>query len=76
MTADPPISGNRRCAGEECGGRRAHASSSCAEGDYVILGPDVVHFWEAIGDTLVATVRFPSIEVKGSGDERRPIHAR
>jgi hypothetical protein len=33
------------------------------EGDYIIFGPGVVHFWEAIGDTLVVSVRFPSIEV-------------
>ncbi len=33
------------------------------EGDYVIYGPDVVHSWEAIGDTLVLTLRFPSVEV-------------
>jgi hypothetical protein len=32
------------------------------EGDYVIFGPDVVHSWEAIGETLVVSVRFPSIE--------------
>jgi hypothetical protein len=34
------------------------------EGDYVIYGPEIVHSWEAIGDTLVLTVRFPSVEVK------------
>jgi len=34
------------------------------EGDYVIYGPEVVHSWEAIGDTIVVTVRFPSVEVK------------
>lgn len=33
------------------------------EGDYVVYGPRVVHTWEAIGDTLVLTVRFPSVEV-------------
>ena len=33
------------------------------EGDYIIFGPGVVHSWEAIGDTLVVSVRFPSIEV-------------
>jgi quercetin dioxygenase-like cupin family protein len=33
------------------------------EGDYVIYGPEVVHSWEAVGDTLVLTVRFPSVEV-------------
>jgi quercetin dioxygenase-like cupin family protein len=36
------------------------------EGDYIIFGPGVVHSWEAIGDTLVLSVRFPSIEVNRS----------
>jgi len=34
------------------------------EGDYVVYGPKVVHSWEATGDTLVLTVRFPSVEVE------------
>jgi hypothetical protein len=34
------------------------------EGDYVIYGPEVVHSWEAIGETIVVTLRFPSVEVK------------
>jgi hypothetical protein len=33
------------------------------EGDYVVFGPDVVHSWEALDDTVVLSVRFPSIEV-------------
>jgi hypothetical protein len=33
------------------------------KGDYVIFGPDVVHSWEATGDTIVLSVRFPSVEV-------------
>ena len=33
------------------------------EGDYVIYGPSVIHSWEATGDTLVLTVRFPSVQV-------------
>lgn len=36
------------------------------EGDYVVYGPDVAHSWEAIGDTLVLTVRFPSVEVRNA----------
>jgi hypothetical protein len=32
------------------------------EGDYVIFGPGIVHSWRALGETLVLTVRFPSIE--------------
>ena len=30
-------------------------------GDYVAFGPEVVHSWEALGDTLVVSVRFPSV---------------
>jgi len=33
------------------------------EGDYIIFAPDAVHSWEAIGDTVVLSVRFPSVEV-------------
>ncbi len=33
------------------------------QGDYVVYGPRVVHSWEAIGYTIVLTVRFPSVEV-------------
>jgi hypothetical protein len=43
------------------------------QGDYVIFGPEIVHSWEALGDTLVLSVRFPSIEVTRSaalGDSR------
>ncbi len=36
------------------------------EGDYVVYGPKVVHSWEATGETLVLTIRFPSVEVKRS----------
>jgi hypothetical protein len=36
------------------------------EGDYCIFGPGVVHSWEVVGDTLVISVRFPSIEVARS----------
>ncbi|MGD9614979.1 MAG: signal peptidase I [Alphaproteobacteria bacterium] len=35
------------------------------EGDYVIYGPDMVHSWEASGETLVLSVRFPSVEIGG-----------
>ena len=34
------------------------------EGDYVIFGRDVVHSWEAAGETLVLSVRFPSVEIE------------
>ena len=33
------------------------------EGDYLIFAPDTVHSWEAIGHTVVLSVRFPSVEV-------------
>lgn len=33
------------------------------EGDYVIYPPETVHSWEAIGETIVLSVRFPSVEV-------------
>ncbi|MGC2413876.1 MAG: hypothetical protein WA459_14405 [Stellaceae bacterium] len=33
------------------------------EGDYVVYGPEVVHSWEAVGETLVLSIRFPSVEV-------------
>jgi hypothetical protein len=33
------------------------------EGDYVVYGPEVAHSWEAVGNTLVLSIRFPSIEV-------------
>ena len=42
------------------------------KGDYVIFGPEVVHSWEAIGDTIVLSVRFPSVEA----GERRFDNAR
>lgn len=32
------------------------------EGDYVIFAPGTVHEWEAVGETIVLSVRFPSIE--------------
>jgi hypothetical protein len=33
------------------------------KGDYIVFGPEVVHTWEAVGDTVVLSVRFPSVEV-------------
>jgi hypothetical protein len=33
------------------------------QGDYIIFGPGIIHSWEAAKDTLVVSVRFPSIEV-------------
>jgi hypothetical protein len=40
------------------------------EGDYVVYGAHVVHSWEAVGETLVLSVRFPSVEVNRT--EGRP----
>jgi hypothetical protein len=34
------------------------------EGDYVVFGPEIVHAWEAVGETLVLSVRFPSVEIE------------
>jgi hypothetical protein len=33
------------------------------EGDYIIFAPDTVHSWEAIGDTIVLSIRFPSVDL-------------
>ena len=41
----------------------AHVVTLQNEGDYVVFAPDVVHSWEAIGHTVVLSVRFPSVEV-------------
>jgi hypothetical protein len=41
----------------------SHTVTLEREGDYVVYGPTVAHSWEAIGETLVLTVRFPSIEL-------------
>jgi hypothetical protein len=32
-------------------------------GDYTAFGADLVHSWEAVGDTIVLSIRFPSVEV-------------
>jgi hypothetical protein len=40
-----------------------HVVTLQKEGDYVVFGPDIVHSWEALDDTVVLSVRFPSIEV-------------
>jgi hypothetical protein len=44
----------------------AHVITLQKQGDYVIFGPEIAHSWEALGDTLVLSVRFPSIEVTRS----------
>ncbi len=44
-------------------GETAEIVALAKEGDYVIYGPDTVHSWEAIGDTLVLSIRFPSVEI-------------
>jgi hypothetical protein len=40
-----------------------HVVTLQKQGDYVIFGSDVVHSWEALGETVVLTVRFPSVEI-------------
>jgi hypothetical protein len=47
-------------------GEVVHPVTLQREGDYVVYGPQMVHSWEAIGDALVLTIRFPSIDVSGS----------
>ena len=37
------------------------------EGDYIVFGPQVVHSWEAVGETIVVSVRYPSVEVSQQG---------
>lgn len=36
------------------------------EGDYVVFGPELAHDWEALLDSVVLSVRFPSVDVLGS----------
>ena len=31
------------------------------QGDYAVWGPGIDHFWEAISDSVVITVRWPSV---------------
>jgi hypothetical protein len=43
---------------------KSHTVTLAKEGDYIIFGRDIGHAWEAIGHTVVLSVRFPSVEVK------------
>jgi hypothetical protein len=45
------------------------------KGDYVAFGPEVVHSWEVVGDTIVLSVRFPSVEVGSRGSLTAPAPA-
>lgn len=45
-------------------GETARTVTMQTQGDYVIFGPDIVHSWEAVGDTLVLSIRFPSVEIE------------
>ena len=36
------------------------------EGDYIVFGPNVTHFWEAMEESIVLSVRFPSIDVRSA----------
>ncbi|WP_433869266.1 signal peptidase I [Saccharopolyspora sp. CA-218241] len=46
------------------GNFRLHLTEGIADlvkqGDYVVWGPGIDHFWEAITDSVVVTVRWPS----------------
>jgi quercetin dioxygenase-like cupin family protein len=42
----------------------SHTVTLAKEGDYIIFGRDIVHAWEAVGHTVVLSMRFPSVEVK------------
>ena len=55
------IRGGLRVAFHVCAGPQVVTLEK--QGDYIVFGPDGVHSWEAIGDTLVLSVRFPSVEV-------------
>lgn len=32
------------------------------QGDYLVYGPNLFHNWEAIEDTVIATIRWPSVQ--------------
>jgi quercetin dioxygenase-like cupin family protein len=40
-------------------------------GDYIIFAPDAMHSWEAIGDTIVLSIRFPSVDVWQAARDHR-----
>jgi len=44
-------------------GGTLHVFTLHRQGDYVIFGPQIIHSWEALSDSLALSVRFPSIEV-------------
>jgi hypothetical protein len=46
------------------------------EGDYVIFGPDLVHGWEALSDSVVMSVRFPSVDVRANAAISRSVEDR
>jgi hypothetical protein len=41
------------------------------EGDYIVFGPEVKHDWEALEDSIVLSVRFPSVDVRDPVQARR-----
>jgi cupin superfamily acireductone dioxygenase involved in methionine salvage len=41
-------------------------------GDFIMIGPGVPHFWEAMEECLIISVRFPSIE-SGQMDVPTPL---
>lgn len=42
-------------------GETSYSITMRVPGDYVIYGPSVSHNWEALADSIVLSVRFPSI---------------
>jgi len=46
----------------------AQTATLATEGDYLVYRPDVVHSWEAVGETLVLSIRFPSVEIGAASD--------
>lgn len=44
---------------------RTHQVTLRNEGDYVIFGPELVHGWEALSNSVIMSVRFPSVDVYG-----------
>jgi hypothetical protein len=44
-------------------------------GDYVIFGPDLAHGWTALADSVVLSVRFPSVDRRGAAATARSAQA-
>lgn len=42
-------------------GETSHSITMRVPGDYLIIGPSVSHHWEALAESIVLSVRFPSL---------------